>query len=34
MDKIQDVVRSFDGCGNIESWLKKLKLVAKLKEVK
>ena len=34
MDKIQDVVRSFDGCGNIETWLKKLKLVAKLKEVK
>ena len=34
MDKIQDVVRSFDGCGNIETWLKKLKLEAKLKEVK
>ena len=33
MDKIQDVVRSFDGCGNIETWLKKLKLVAKLKEM-
>ena len=34
MDKIQDVVRSFDGCGNIDTWLKKFKLVAKLKEVK
>ena len=34
MDKIQDVVRSFDCCGNILTWLKKLKLVAKLKEVK
>ena len=34
MEKIQDVTRSFDGSGNVENWIKKIRLVAKLKEVK
>ena len=34
MEKIQDVTRSFDGSGNVEKWIKKIRLVAKLKEVK
>ena len=34
MEKIQDVTRSFDGGGNVENWIKKIRLVAKLKEVK
>ena len=33
MEKIQDVTRSFDGSGNVENWIKKIRLVAKLKEV-
>ena len=34
MEKIQDVTRSIDGSGNVENWIKKIRLVAKLKEVK
>ena len=34
MENIQDVTRSFDGSGNVENWIKKIRLVAKLKEVK
>ena len=34
MEKIQDITRSFDGSGNVENWIKKIRLVAKLKEVK
>ena len=34
MEKIQDVTRSFDGSGNVETWHKKKRLIAKLKEVK
>ena len=32
MDRIQDVMRTYDGSGDVASWLTKLKLVTKLKK--
>ena len=34
MENVQDVTRSFDVSGNVQNWIKKIRLVAKLKEVK